>query len=111
LTDHVVCDYSAFVNENECDFQFHHSPSSGVDFLSSGAAVEGGMSAAPQAAGRPVSAGDCRCLCGSLLARLVRDGVELRCRRCKRTVVVPLSPGLHGNRAQGVERIPIGGGG
>ena len=31
-----------------------------------------------------------RCLCGSLVARLVAGGVELRCRRCKRLVVVPL---------------------
>ena len=31
-----------------------------------------------------------RCLCGSLVARLVPGGVELRCRRCKRLVVVPL---------------------
>jgi phage FluMu protein Com len=38
------------------------------------------------------SGGDCRCLCGSLLARVVAGGVELRCRRCKRTVVVPLEP-------------------
>jgi phage FluMu protein Com len=33
---------------------------------------------------------DLRCACGSLLARRVRDGIELKCRRCKRTVVVPL---------------------
>ena len=33
---------------------------------------------------------ECRCLCGSLIARRVPDGVELKCRRCKRTVVVPL---------------------
>jgi hypothetical protein len=33
---------------------------------------------------------DLRCACGSLLARRVRDGVELKCRRCKRTVVIPL---------------------
>ncbi|HSC89454.1 MAG TPA: hypothetical protein VLC09_19365 [Polyangiaceae bacterium] len=32
-----------------------------------------------------------RCLCGSLLARLVPGGVELKCRRCKRAVVIPLS--------------------
>lgn len=32
-----------------------------------------------------------RCLCGSLLARLVAGGVELKCRRCKRTIVIPLS--------------------
>ena len=35
---------------------------------------------------------ECRCLCGSLLARVVPGGVELKCRRCKRTMVVPLSP-------------------
>ena len=31
-----------------------------------------------------------RCLCGSMLARLVPEGVELKCRRCKRQVIVPL---------------------
>jgi hypothetical protein len=31
-----------------------------------------------------------RCECGSMLARLVPGGVELKCRRCKRQVVVPL---------------------
>jgi len=31
-----------------------------------------------------------RCCCGSLLARLIAGGVELKCRRCKRQVVVPL---------------------
>lgn len=31
-----------------------------------------------------------RCACGSLLARLIPEGVELRCRRCKRLVVLPL---------------------
>jgi hypothetical protein len=35
---------------------------------------------------------DCRCLCGSLLARVVEGGVELKCRRCKRTLLVPLEP-------------------
>ena len=34
--------------------------------------------------------GECRCACGSLLARLVEGGVELKCRRCKRTILVPL---------------------
>jgi hypothetical protein len=33
---------------------------------------------------------DCRCLCGCLMARIVADGVELKCRRCKRTMLVPL---------------------
>jgi len=31
-----------------------------------------------------------RCGCGSLLARLVSEGVELKCRRCKRQVILPL---------------------
>ena len=32
----------------------------------------------------------CRCTCGALMARLVSEGVEIRCRRCKRTHVIPL---------------------
>ncbi|WP_228556726.1 hypothetical protein [Myxococcus sp. AB025B] len=39
---------------------------------------------------REGEAGELRCLCGSLLARLVPEGVELKCRRCHRTRVVPL---------------------
>jgi phage FluMu protein Com len=39
----------------------------------------------------PASCEDCRCPCGSLLARVIEGGVELKCRRCKRTVVLPLS--------------------
>lgn len=34
---------------------------------------------------------DCRCACGSLLGRLVDGGVELKCRRCKRTTWIPLA--------------------
>lgn len=37
--------------------------------------------------------GDCqeaRCECGNLLARLRPNGVELKCRRCKRTVVLSI---------------------
>lgn len=33
---------------------------------------------------------DVRCCCGSLLARLVVEGVEIKCRRCKHTQVLPL---------------------
>jgi phage FluMu protein Com len=36
-------------------------------------------------------ADECRCACGNLLARLVPAGVEVKCRRCKRTHVLPLS--------------------
>jgi hypothetical protein len=34
--------------------------------------------------------GSLRCNCGNLLARVVADGVEIKCRRCKRHVVVPI---------------------
>jgi hypothetical protein len=34
---------------------------------------------------------DVRCDCGSLLARWTAAGLELKCRRCKRRIVVPLS--------------------
>jgi len=37
---------------------------------------------------------ECRCLCGSLVARRVPEGVELKCRRCKRNVVLPLEPAM-----------------
>lgn len=35
------------------------------------------------------AANECRCLCGSLLARWLDAGLELKCRRCKRVIVVP----------------------
>jgi phage FluMu protein Com len=35
-----------------------------------------------------------RCVCGSLLARKVPGGYELKCRRCKRAVVVSDSDGV-----------------
>jgi hypothetical protein len=42
----------------------------------------------------PAGTDELRCPCGSLLARLVPGGVELKCRRCKREVIVPLpAPG------------------
>ena len=37
---------------------------------------------------RPSSAPDLRCACSNLLARIVAEGIELRCRRCRRYVVV-----------------------
>jgi hypothetical protein len=40
--------------------------------------------------GEPDDSGALRCHCGSLIARRVEGGVELKCRRCKRTVVLPL---------------------
>ena len=40
----------------------------------------------------PRDPAECRCLCGSLIARRVEGGVELKCRRCKRQIVLPLEP-------------------
>jgi phage FluMu protein Com len=38
---------------------------------------------------RMVPTGDqCRCHCGSMLARMVRDGLELKCRKCKSLVLI-----------------------
>lgn len=31
-----------------------------------------------------------RCACGGLLGRFVPGGIELKCRRCKRTFIVPV---------------------
>lgn len=39
---------------------------------------------------------DARCCCGSLLARLVPGGVELKCRRCHRLMLVPVPEGVLG---------------
>lgn len=39
---------------------------------------------------------DFRCFCGSLVARILKDHVELKCRRCKRIHLIPIqaaSPG------------------
>ncbi len=30
----------------------------------------------------------CRCECGNLLAKKLQDGIEVKCRRCKRIVVI-----------------------
>ena len=54
--------------------------------------------------GAPQPSSDCRCACGSLLARLVEGGVELKCRRCKRTHFVPLEGS--GRRGLDPEREP-----
>lgn len=42
---------------------------------------------------------DARCDCGNLLARLTARGVEVKCRRCKRIVVIPLESGPDPSRA------------
>jgi hypothetical protein len=32
-----------------------------------------------------------RCLCGSLLAKITAQGIELKCRKCKRLQLIPNS--------------------
>ncbi|MFH2064303.1 MAG: hypothetical protein ABIK15_03760 [Pseudomonadota bacterium] len=34
---------------------------------------------------------DMRCCCGKLLAKLTKDGVIIKCKRCKREVVINFS--------------------
>lgn len=54
----------------------------------------------PRTSAREAPCDDCRspepdslrCACGSLLARYVAGAIELKCRRCKRTVLVPIDP-------------------
>jgi hypothetical protein len=50
-----------------------------------------GESGAPKALRRREDPCETRCDCGSLLARWIPEGVELKCRRCKRRVVIPVS--------------------
>ena len=45
-------------------------------------------------AGSSLPSEDCRCVCGRLVARIVREGIELKCRRCRRTLRVALPGGL-----------------
>lgn len=51
------------------------------------------MSATTKAAAPPRGAAarsrdDCRCPCGNLLARITPRGIEVKCRRCKRVVLL-----------------------
>jgi hypothetical protein len=57
--------------------------------LAAGAHRGGGCPLGP--ARRRARADELRCDCGSLLARLTAEGVELKCRRCKRRVVIPIT--------------------
>ena len=53
---------------------------------------EGGRIELGLAEGRGARA-EVRCGCGSLLARLVHDHLELKCRRCKRAWLIPVTVG------------------
>lgn len=38
-----------------------------------------------------VTATESRCECGQLMAKINEQGLELKCKRCKRIVVIPFS--------------------
>lgn len=46
----------------------------------------------------PTDPADVRCECGALLARKVPGGLEIRCRRCRRSVLILLSDLASGPR-------------
>ena len=35
--------------------------------------------------------GETRCKCGQLIAKVVGGGLELKCKRCKRIVIIPFA--------------------
>jgi phage FluMu protein Com len=42
-------------------------------------------------ASRSADCGETRCECGQLIAKVRGQGLELKCKRCKRIVVIPFS--------------------
>lgn len=42
----------------------------------------------PGAASMTPHGDQCRCSCGAMLARVVREGLELKCRKCKSVVII-----------------------
>jgi phage FluMu protein Com len=44
----------------------------------------------PQAA-HPADSGETRCECGQLIAKVRGKGIELKCKRCKRIVLIPFT--------------------
>jgi len=38
-----------------------------------------------------VDCGETRCTCGQLIAKVRGQGLELKCKRCKRIIVIPFS--------------------
>ena len=63
---------------------------------------------APRRVARMVPDGDrCRCSCGSMLARMVRDGLELKCRKCKSLVLITHDELIAMYRGLGFRPVPI----
>ncbi|HJK93296.1 MAG TPA: hypothetical protein RMH85_34080 [Polyangiaceae bacterium LLY-WYZ-15_(1-7)] len=46
------------------------------------------MRSTPPDVVRPLPGGDLRCRCHRLLARVVDEGIEMRCARCKQSAVL-----------------------
>jgi hypothetical protein len=40
---------------------------------------------------RSAGCGETRCECGQLIAKVRGQGLELKCKRCKRIVIIPFS--------------------
>ena len=45
----------------------------------------------PSPIGHSADCSEARCECGQLIAKVRGQGLELKCKRCKRIVVIPLS--------------------
>jgi len=49
----------------------------------------------------------CRCSCGAMLARVVREGLEIKCRKCKAIVLITHDELVEMYRSQGFEPPPL----
>lgn len=72
--------------ESECRFQYNSDVPSRPLLLESPCRPSAGpaLEAEDETVGM-------RCVCGSLLARRVPEGIELKCRRCKRAMIIAWS--------------------
>lgn len=51
----------------------------------------------------------CRCACGNLLARITERGIEVKCRRCKRVVILELPTKTAADAHGGARAPPLSG--
>lgn len=49
----------------------------------------------------------CRCSCGAMFARVVRDGLEIKCRKCKSVVLITHDELVAMYRSLGFEPPPL----
>jgi len=49
------------------------------------------MMTSTTASNHPADSHETRCECGQLIAKVRGEGLELKCKRCKRIVVIPFS--------------------